>query len=33
MELHKNAPHQRALVHSRTGTNLVIRGFKFDHAD
>jgi hypothetical protein len=33
MELHKNAPHQRALVHSRSGTNLLIRGFKFHDAD
>jgi hypothetical protein len=33
MELHKEAPHQRILVHSRSGTNLVIRGFKFHYAD
>jgi len=33
MELHKEAPHQRAFVHSRSGTNLLIRGFKVDDAD
>jgi hypothetical protein len=33
MELLENVEHQRSLVHSRSGTNLVIRGFKLHHAD
>lgn len=33
MKLHKDAPHKRALVHSRSGTNWPIRGFKFHYVD
>jgi hypothetical protein len=33
MELRDEYHHQRSLVHSRSGTNLLIRGFKVHHAD
>jgi hypothetical protein len=32
MELRNEVVHQRSLMHSRSGTNLLIRGFKL-HAD
>ena len=33
MELREEYQHQRSLVHSRSGTNLLIRGFKIRYAD
>ena len=33
MELREDLAHQRSLVHSRSGTNLLIRGFKLHYAD
>ena len=33
MELHRKTLHQRAFMHTRSGTKLLIRGFKIHDAD